>query len=418
MKVALVWNHPSRLLDCSFRFEQYLAGFRALGHDPVVVCDQSLVEGFDGPIEPAKTSAELAEPAFWRRVAADVAVVVTWHRMASVLSAIGTAGTHVIAIADTDGRLSLRTYPAAALERLMVYQDSFTDRLKCFKYWLGRRLNATTHGPSEDQEALASTRASDALIFGHARGAQHFSRFLARYGEQMLSKRIATVPFAIGASFLTCPIPKTKDNRIVAIGRWDDPQKHASLLAATIARYLDATRLSLATGEDGRTEVVLFGLGAETWFAPLARRYPTVRIAGVQPQETVARTLAGARAIIFSSRWEGSPHAALEALALGATLIGPPIPSLESWTGDGHYGTISRSHRPASLARAWHQEMAAWEAGDRNPGEISRHWRKRLAPEAICQRMLDTLPPPPDAEPSVRRLDQPHRSSSPSSNSD
>ncbi len=379
MKIALVWNHPSRLLDCSFRFEQYLAGFRALGHNPVVVCDQSLVTGFSGPLELAETDATLAEPDFWRRVAADVAVIVTWHRMASVLSAMHTAGTRVISIADTDGRLSLRTYPAAALERLMVYQDSLTGRLKCFKYWLERRLSAAIRGSSEDQEALASTRASDAVIFGHEHGKQHFGRFLAGYGEQVLSERIAIVPFAIGASFLSCPVPEAKDKRIVAIGRWDDPQKHAGLLAAAITRFLDANRI----------EVVIFGQGAETRFASLAQRHPTVHVAGVQPQETVARALAEARSIVFSSRWEGSPHAALEALALGATLIGPPIPSLESWADGGHYGTMSRSRRPASLARALKQEMAAWEAGVRNPEEISRHWRARLAPEAICQRMLE-----------------------------
>ncbi len=379
MKIALVWNHRSRLLDCSFRFEQYLAGFRALGHRPVVVCDPASAEGFDGPLEVAPTAGRFEEPSFWRRVGADVAVIVTWHRMAAVLAAMGASGTRVISIADTDGRLSPRTYPGAALERLMVYQDSLAGRLKCLKYWLGRRLRAVARGSQEDREALASTRASDAVIFGHERGKEHFDRFLAGYGEQALSARIRIVPFAIGASFLSCPVPEIKDDRIVAIGRWDDPQKDAGLLAAAIAGLLDRTR----------TEVVIFGRGSETLLGPLARRHPAVHVAGVQPQATVARALASARSIVFSSRWEGSPHAALEALALGATLVGPPIPSLASWTGDGRYGTLSRSRRPAHLARALSDEMAAWDEGRRHPRRISEHWRARLAPEVICRRMLE-----------------------------
>ena len=98
----------------------------------------------------------------------------------------------------------------------MVYQDSLTGRLRCLKYWLGRRLRAAAQGSREDLAALASTRASDAVIFGHERGREHFDRFLASYGERALGRRISVVPFAIGASFLSCPVPEVKDDRIVA----------------------------------------------------------------------------------------------------------------------------------------------------------------------------------------------------------
>ena len=383
LKIALVWNHQSRLLDCSFRFEQYLDGFRSLRHDPLVVCERNSAAGWSGPLEIVETAAELAEPGFWRRLGADVVVIVTWHRMAAVLAAIGAAGTRVIAIADTDGRLSPRVFPGAALERLMVYQDSLTGRLKCLKYWLGRYLAGTFGDSREDRQALASTRRSDALVFGHEQARRNFDRFLSRYRERPLGERVTVVPFAIGASFLNCRVPEARPDRLVAIGRWDDPQKDAGLLAAAIARLLDS---------NAHTEVVVLGRGGEGWFGPLARRYPRLRYAGVQPQDAVARSLAEARAIVFSSRWEGSPHAALEALALGATVVGPPIPSVVSWTEDGRFGTVSRSRRPASLARAMSAELSAWEEGRRDPKGISRHWRSRLAPAVVCRRMLEALP--------------------------
>ncbi len=387
MKIALVWNHRSRLLDCSFRFEQYLSGFSALGHRPVVVCDQASAADFGGPLEVAETAGHLEEPGFWQEVAADVAVIVTWHRMAAVLAAMRIAGTKVISIADTDGRLSLRTYPGAALQRLMVYQEDLHGRLRCLKYWLTRYLREAVRGSEEDRENLASTRASDTVIFGHQDAKRNFNRFLARRGERALGGRLAVVPFAIGASFLSCPVLETRDHRIVAIGRWDDPQKHAGLLAAAVSRLLDS---------GVRTEVVILGHGGEKWFAPLAGRYRAVRVVGVRSQEVVANTLAASRSIVFSSRWEGSPHAALEALALGATLVGPPIPSLTSWSEGGRFGTVSRTRRPASLARALRDEVAAWDAGHRNPIEISKHWRERLAPEAVCLRMLEALPTCPE----------------------
>ncbi len=383
MKIALVWNHPSRLLDCSFRFEQYLAGFRALGHDPVVVCDPAAAEGFDGPLEVAGAASRFEEPSFWREVGAGVAVIVTWHRMAAVLAAMRTSGTRTISITDTDGRVSWRTHPLAALERLLVYQNSLADRLRCLKYWSLRVLTERIRGSEEDREALASTRCADAVIFGHERAKQSFARFLARYGEPALDRRVAVVPFTIGASFLGTEVPATRNDRIVAIGRWDDPQKDAGLLAAAITRFL-------AAGAD--TEVRILGHGGEPWFRPLERRFQAVRYLGVQPQESVARILGGSRAIVFSSRWEGSPHAALEALAMGATLVGPSIPSLASWSAGGRFGTVSGSRRTGALARALAAELAAWEAGQRSPGQTADHWRRILAPQGVCRSLLEALP--------------------------
>ena len=383
MKIAIVWNHPSRLVHCSFRFEQYLSGFRALGHDPMVICARDSASGFDGPLHVVASASDFESPELWRRIAADVAVIVTWHRMSAVLAAMRATDTRVIAIADTDGQLSFKVFPLAALERLMVYQGSLKDRCKCLVYWLGRVLTEGRPG-SEDFESLASTRASDALIFGHEEARQHFGRFLTRYGEQALGQRLAVQPFAIGTSFLSCPVPESAARRrISAIGRWDDPQKDAELLVSALDAFL---------GSETSIEVVILGRGQER-FAGLARRHSGVRLAGEQPQDEVARTLAGSRSIVFSSRWEGSPHAALEALALGATVIGPPIPSLTSWSDGGRFGTVSRSRRPASLAHALCREMTAWDEGERDPVAISRHWRACLAPEAVCRQMLEAIAP-------------------------
>ena len=382
MKIALVWNHPSRLLDCSFRFEQYIAGFRTLGHQPVVVCDRASAEGFDGPLAVAESAESFERVQFWRELEAQVAVVVTWHRMAAVLAAIRQAGSRVISIADTDGQIGLRVYPWRSLERMLVYQDSWPERLRCVKYWLTRFLTDGARGSPEDREFVASTRNSDAVILGNALAKERFRKYLSRQGERALDQRVFVVPFTIGESLLSCPVPEVKDNRIVAIGRWDDPQKHAALLAAALERFLSGGTA---------TEVTICGRGGERWFAPLAQRFAGLRYVGVQHQAAVARQLSAARAIVFSSRWEGSPHAGLEALALGATLVGTSIPSLESWTHGGLFGTVAPSRRPRALARALEEEMRAWDEGRRDPTEISRHWRSRLAPEAVCGQMLAAL---------------------------
>ncbi|MCP3959753.1 MAG: glycosyltransferase family 4 protein [bacterium] len=382
MKTALVWNHRSRLLDCSFRFEQYLSGLRALGHEPVVVCDLASADGFDGPLHTVDDPAVLEDPETWRSVGAEVALIVTWHRMSAVLQAMRAAGTSVISIADTDGRVGLRVFPFPTLERMLVYQHGAVARLRCLKYWLGRYLGESLAGSAEEREFLASTRSSDVLVLGHTEARRHFRSFLRRQGEERLDERVVVAPFTIGDAFLSCGVPEAKDDRIVAIGRWSDPQKDAGLLAAALDRFFE---------RGAGTEVVILGEGGAERFEPLARRHEQVRVLGVQPQEVVARTLSASRAIIFSSRWEGSPHAATEALALGATVVGTPIPSLVSWSENGRFGTVSRSRRPGALARALSLEMAAWDAGERDPLEISRHWRALLEPREVCRKMLAAI---------------------------
>lgn len=379
MKIAVVWNHDSRLLDCSFRFEQYVAGFRALGHEPVVVCARASAAGFDAPLHLAEDAAELREPRFWRELGADVAVIVTWHRMAEVLEAMRQAGTRVAAVADTDGRVGVAVFPAFALERFVVTSDGWTARAKAVKHWLGRLARDRRRPSAEDAEAVRSTRASDAVAFGHGEGVRLFRRFLAWHGEEDLASRLVEVPFTIGAAFLSCPVPTAKDDRIVAIGRWDDPQKNAPLLARALAAFLAARP---------GTEVVIYGTGGERTFAPLAARHPRCEYRGLARQEVVAETLSRSRALVFSSRWEGCPHAGLEALALGATLVGPPLPSLVSWTEDGRFGRVARRTRPRDLTLALAREMAAWDAGEREPRGVAEHWRGRVAPEAVCRRLL------------------------------
>lgn len=382
MRVALVWNHRSRLLDCSFRFEQYVAGFERLGHEAVMVCDRDSAEGWEGPLEVVEGPERFEDVGLWGELGAEVVVIVTWHRMAAVLAAIQQAGCKVVSITDTDGQIGLRVYPWFALQRMMVYQTDLVGRLKCLKYWLERYLLDGIRGSAEDREQVASTRSSDAVIMGSAEAQRNLRRYLARQGAAELGARVFVVPFTIGDAFLSCPVPETQQDRVVAIGRWDDPQKDSGLLAAALEIFLDG---------GATTEVVICGRGGEPWFGALAERFPGLRYLGVQDQESVARLLSESRAIVFSSRWEGSPHAALETLALGATLVGTPIPSLESWTEGGRFGTVAASHRPRQLARALRQEMAAWDQGRRQPREISRHWRARLAPEAVCGRMLAAL---------------------------
>ena len=381
MKIAIVWNYPSRLAHCSFRFRQYLNGFTALGHEPVVVCARDATEGFDGATWTVPSLDALRDPERWRTLGADVAVIVTWHRMSDVLSAIAAAGTRVVALADTDGRIGRKFYWRFNIERQIHYQRGWMVKTRFLADWCRQQLRqCLTRRFYEDEEAVSSTTHSHVVAFGHAAGRTNFTRFLESVGAADLASRLVVVPFTLGESYFTQAVPEHKQDRIIAVGRWDDPQKNTALLAATVERFLHRRP---------HTKVDVVGVGGESVFHPLTKRFDSFTYLGPRYMPQVAQRMANTRTILSASRWEGCPHAALEMLAMGGTLVGTPIPSLTSWVDSGTFGRVAERPSADLLSDALLREMANWDEGSRDPLEISRHWRARLHPVEVCGRLLE-----------------------------
>ncbi len=233
------------------------------------------------------------------------------------------------------------------------------------------------------REVLENALHSDVVLFAAGPSKEAFGRFLDACGRADLDARVRVAPlYPVAEMFYTLPVRTARADRVVAIGRWDDPQKDARLLATAVERYVRRGQ---------RTEFVLVGRGGERWFSGLERRFAQVRYAGVLPHGEVANLMGGSRAVLFSSRWEGFPHTANEALALGCTVVGTPLPSLRGVCAGGRFGRVARSRRPADLADALEAELRTWEAGGRDPVGIAAFWRAQLRPEIVCARLLDEV---------------------------
>ena len=386
MNIALVWNPDRRDADrpvtaLSFRFELYVEGMRQLGHDPVVVCPHGCRAEAPYPLE-CGTADELESPAFWRALGVEVAIVITHHRRVATLEALRGAGVRVVALADSDGRVGFHTHPWAHLERTLVYLEGWRARLGALKYFGGRWIRDRRQD-EETREMIASTRASDAIVFHGQQAIGHFRAMLRRQAvESELADRLRAVPFAVSPRLCDAPIPGARDDRVIAVGRWSDPQKDTPLLRQALARILPRRR---------STVFRIYGRDAESAFGPLARRYANLELMGFCPPEDLHRDMASSRLVLFSSRWETGPHAATEALALGTTLVGPPLPNLVDLVEDGHGGTLARDRRPRSLAAALEHELGRWDAGERDPVALAERWRSRLRPEAVCRKLLESV---------------------------
>jgi glycosyltransferase involved in cell wall biosynthesis len=377
--VALVWNAPVRLVEITTRFEPYVEGLRANGVETLTVCPAGTEADYPYPVKTFTNDQELTDRRFWRELGCEAMAIITWHRMTDILAAARAAGLRTLAIGESDGQMSPRYHPWATFRFMTFLQPTPRLKLGAAKHWLQRFL---FRAPAEHQSLVANTAATDVLTFAGQGAIAEFQALLGRVGETALAERVKWLPYPVPEAFCTGSVATERPERIIAVGRWDSPQKNGSLLAGVLQEL----------GSRGaRTEVLIVGKGSEERFGALARTRPTIRVFGVQPRERVRELMADCRAVLIPSRWESGPIVAWEMLALGGTVIGTPIPNLRAITADGRFGRVSTGHRVRPLADAIELEMAAWRRHERDPATIAAYWRPLVNPEGVGRRLLEFL---------------------------
>lgn len=332
------------------------AGFTALGHDA------RLISPMDGPLD---------DPARWRAAQLDIALVFTWMTgFPAVLAAIRASGTFVAQIGDTDGRMSARVYPRARLERMVMPQHAFADKARALGFWARTWASGFR---AEDADVIANIESTHLTIVETKGARENIVRFLRVYGRSSLEAKIVVVPNPVEERLWREPGPK--ERLIVAIGRWDDPQKNVALLVRVLGEYLR---------KDPATRAEVMGSGGDEALGRLAGLPNFCRL-GTVARETIAARLAVARVILFTSRWEGMAISLGEALTLGCTAVSTPLPTFEHIL-QPDFGAVAASR--AEVGAALKREMRAWDDGHRDPVAIAQHFRALLAPRVVAARIL------------------------------
>ena len=158
MRVALVWNAPTRLIDITVRYELYVEGLRSLGVDVITVCPVRTEEGYPYPAHCFTDERELIDPEFFRHLGCQAVVMITWHRMTEVLVAARAAGARVLAVCESDGHISPRLHPWPTFRYMTYLQPSWRGKLGAAKYWLQRFL---FQAGREHRELIENIAASD-----------------------------------------------------------------------------------------------------------------------------------------------------------------------------------------------------------------------------------------------------------------
>jgi glycosyltransferase involved in cell wall biosynthesis len=377
-----VWTADVPLRATTVRFERYLAGFEALGHEAVMVSTARAAEGFDRAGVTVPALASLRDPALWASLGLDAALVVTWLvGRADVLTAMRPHVGLLLSLTDSDGVVGVRVFPRMLFGRMWWSNRRFRDRVGAAGWWLRQYLGMSA---GIDREVLAGAALTDRLVVYSPGAARNLRSFLEYHGASELGARVMVAPYPVADDFERLPVSARREDQVVAIGRWWDPQKDAPLLAATIRRYLQ---------RGGRWRFVVIGCGGTELFGPLERQYPgRVVLRGVVPPAEVADVLGRSNVLLSTSRWESGPIVASEALLRGCSLVGPSsIPSFCHFSRDGEYGTTFAARTAGAVAEALVQEEGAWARRAREPATIAGAWQGCFTPATVCRQLLEGL---------------------------
>jgi glycosyltransferase involved in cell wall biosynthesis len=153
--------------------------------------------------------------------------------------------------------------------------------------------------------------------------------------------------------------------RLIGLGRLE-PQKDWPLAIHTAALLAQTRPISLTIHGEGRDRAALERLVAKLGLAG------TVSLPGFTADIDAA--LAAADLLLISSRYEGGPAVAAEALLCGVPFAATPCSDLlRGLAAAGGLGTLAQGHSPAALAQAVLQQAAA-------PPPAAAHIAATLAP--------------------------------------
>lgn len=380
-RVALVANYSWTLKGVSTPYTVYLDGFARIGVEAISVCRAGCEAGYPHPVVTVSGDADLGRREFWDGVGCDSAVVWSWLGNVELMRAIRACGVRVLALGDSDGLASPLYHPVSTFKMGFPIQPPTVWKVLRM---LPNHLSVAVSGARVTHRRVADSVLSPNVHTLPSVGAiAALDRGLSRAGRHKAVGVMRWLPYPVPNEICDRPVELRRENRIIAVGRWDAWQKNASLLARTI---------DMVCAAGPGPHFTLVGAASDTAFAPLAARYPgRVTALGRVPRERVGELMATCRSLLMSSRWEGSPQVANEMLASGGTVVGTPIPSLVGITDNNRFGRVSLRHTAHALAAAVRDELACWDSGGRDPAQIAAHWRPLVSPEAVALRILRLL---------------------------
>ena len=309
---------------------------------------------------------QLKSADWWRSLNLDGLVLYSWGapRYTAIVRAIKKAGIRLVIHLDTNGDFFLDAAPR---------RRSLATRLK----------EAVTH-PLIDILRARHLGYADVITCAEP------------VGEAILQKTFygglkgKFFPFACPVSPTMAYDGRPKDDRIIAIGRWDDVyQKRPEMLMQTISALYERGSTA-ATDIYGNITDEL-----RAWHATLPpETQAKVNLAGLVPNHMLFDVYNSAKVLLCPSLYESSHIVSGEALCCGASVVSACQPILLRdvvWYTTKDSGTVAKEDTPESLADAILEELRQWEQGHRAPSAIAAHWQPFFHADKVMERIFGEI---------------------------
>jgi glycosyltransferase involved in cell wall biosynthesis len=366
---------------------QLVVGFRDLGHHAeIVTVSENAPASSESTVTVRRIKPqETNDASFWAATPYDLVICYTWLRKQylPMLIALRLAGKRTVVKCDSDGRYTYPVYPRWGQAIVP------TVSVAAFKILL-RKLIRRAFSTSYLRGLVAQVEASNGLIIESPGAYSNLTTILAHAGRGDLSKNLYPIPNPVEKTLLTRDVG-AKDKIVLAVGDWtrlvgESYQKNTNCMAAAVSMFLAAEQ---------EYQVIVTGRVAGTEFAGLdlsLRKRLSVR--GEVPHSEVIELMNRAQVLLIPSMVEGFSIAASEAVCMGCSIVGTPLESLIYLAKGGFGGTLSHDFGPNAVLGALLADVNRWNREEYDANVISRFWRERLAPAAVCKKILSALLPP------------------------
>jgi glycosyltransferase involved in cell wall biosynthesis len=331
--------------------------------------------------------ARLNDPEFWRTQDAEAVILYSWAdpRYTAIAQAIRVAGLKLHINMDTDGLISPLVEPAAYIRLIWRVEQLKRGFLKgslialCRIGWQSVALH-------KHFSRLRQMSCADAIGVVSPIAAERVKKYVRLFGRNDITGKI---------HFVSHPIDQTmqyndasKQERVIAIGRWDDViQKRSEVLIEVAEKVLS---------KNPTVQFAVVGKDSVKVAAAIAAGVPQYkdRVAGYERLEhdELCRLMSSSQISLCTSRFESLHTVSGEALLCGCSVVAPQSPYLPSqpyFTDGGQSGRLA-DENPDALAAAVLAELEAWKIGARDAAKIAAVWRERIGAGTVI-RQIDKL---------------------------
>jgi glycosyltransferase involved in cell wall biosynthesis len=328
----------------------------------------------------------LENPAWWKSLGGCGVVFYGWGlgRYVPIVKAIRTAGLHLVTNMDTAGFLSPVTGSIPFLRALCTRLENEQAPLLSFARIAFKAVTAFSWGIiHNDPGWLKHFSFADAVAAVSPIGVDRIRRFCLFYGRKDLAQKIHLIPHPVSHKMTYEGSPK--ENRVVAIGRWDTIQKDPVLLKKTILYCLEY---------NPEIRFVIYGkmsVQLQKDLAFIAHQHSgRLVLGGVVPNAQLAPILQTSQILLCTSRHESFHIASAEALCCGCSVVGPDVQDAPAmpWFATEPHGRLA-ARDPIAMGQAVLDESGAWKAGKRNPSIISTTWKARVSAPQVAKQIIE-----------------------------